>query len=533
MLDPRGEGPRDGMEVLVEGGTIREVSDRPISSQGAERVDLDGRVLMPGLIDAHVHVIAAMANLGEQRGAASSSWRRCGPAKIMHAMLMRGFTTVRDVGGADRGLADAQALGVVTGPRLVISGKALSQSGGHCDSRQRNDDRPTFERVGSMGRLCDGVDAVRRAAREELRQGADFIKVMANGGIASPTDPIHMLQFSRAELEAAVEEAKNLGTYVSAHLYTDEAISRALDCGVHSLEHCNLITAATAARAAKLGAIAVPTLITYQRLAVEAASLGMQPESVAKIETVRQAGLDSLAIMREAGLPMAYGTDLLGEMHRHQSGEFALRARAHPAIEVLRSATTLAAELCGLAGPRRRDRARRRCGPAGGGRQPAAGLEPAGGAGRAHPGHHAGRPVGEAGAVAMYDVIVRGGTVVTADDQFAADVGVRDGRIAALAEHAGRRPGGRCVRAAGAARRRRQPLPHRAVAAGRRRGRGELHQRQPRCAGRRHHQRSSPSPPSSRAAGCWRRWPSTGVGPPRAPWWITRSTRSSPTRPTL
>ena len=132
--------------------------------------------------------------------------------------------------------------------------------------------------------------------------------------------------------------------------YTDEAISRALDCGVHSLEHCNLITAETAARAARLGAIAVPTLITYQRLALEAASLGMRPESTAKIETVRQAGLDSLAIMHGAGLPMAFGTDLLGEMHQHQCGEFALRARALPALDVLRSATTLAAELCGLAG---------------------------------------------------------------------------------------------------------------------------------------------------------------------------------------
>ena len=268
----------------------------------------------------------------------------------MHAMLMRGFTTVRDVGGADRGLADAQALGIVPGPRLVISGKALSQTGGHCDGRQRHDDRAPFNRVGSMGRLCDGVDAVRRAARQELRAGADFIKVMANGGIASPADPIHMLQFSRAELDAVVEEARNLGTYVSAHLYTDEAISRALDCGVHSLEHCNLITAATARRAAEQGAFAVPTLITYERLAIEGASLGMRPESIAKIETVRQAGLHSLTIMREAGLRLAYGSDLLGEMHRHQSGEFALRAQAMPAIEVLRSATTLAAELCGLAG---------------------------------------------------------------------------------------------------------------------------------------------------------------------------------------
>ena len=349
VLDPRGEGPQDGMEVLVEDGTIREVSDRPIRSEAAERVDLGGRVLMPGLIDAHVHVIAAMADLAAN-AAQPNSLAALRAGHIMNAMLMRGFTTVRDVGGADAGLREAQALGVVTGPRLVISGKALSQTGGHCDSRPRYDDRAPFNRVGSMGRLCDGVDAVRRAARQELRAGADFIKVMANGGIASPADPIHMLQFSRAELEAAVEEAKNLGTYVSAHLYTDEAINRALDCGVHSLEHCNLIKPETAKRAAELGAVAVPTVITYQRLAIEAGSLGMRPESLAKIETVRQAGLDSLETMYRAGLPMAYGTDLLGEMHRHQSGEFAIRARAIPPMEVLRSATTLAAQLCGLAG---------------------------------------------------------------------------------------------------------------------------------------------------------------------------------------
>ncbi len=246
-----------------------------------------------------------------------------------------------------------------------------------------------------MGRLCDGVDAVRRAARQELRAGADFIKVMANGGIASPADPIHMLQFSRAELEAAVEEAKNLGTYVSAHLYTDEAISRALDCGVHSLEHCNLITAETARGRRKLGAVAVPTLITYQRLALEAASLGMRPESLAKIETVRQAGLDSLAIMHGAGLPMAYGTDLLGEMHRHQSGEFALRARVLPALEVLRSATTLAAELCGLEGEAGMIEPGADADLLVVDGNPLRGLEPAGGAGGAHPGDHAGGTVGK------------------------------------------------------------------------------------------------------------------------------------------
>ncbi len=350
VLDPRHEGVRDGMEVLVEDGTIREVSDRPIRGADAVHVDLGGRVLMPGLIDAHVHVVAAMADLAAN-AAQQSSLAALRAGRIMTAMLMRGFTTVRDVGGADWGLAEAQAAGVVAGPRLVISGKALSQTGGHCDMRARADDRaPSQHRVGAMGRLCDGVEAVRLAAREELRAGADFVKVMANGGIASPTDPIHMLQFSRAELLAAVEEAVNSGTYVSAHLYTDAAIRRAVECGVHSLEHCNLIALDTAALAAAAGCVAVPTLVTYERLAIEGESLGLRRDSVAKIETVRQAGLDSLAVMQAAGLPMAYGSDLLGEMHRHQSGEFALRARVLPAMDVLRSATTVAARLCRLEG---------------------------------------------------------------------------------------------------------------------------------------------------------------------------------------
>jgi imidazolonepropionase-like amidohydrolase len=350
VLDPRGDRPQGGMEVLVEGNAIREVSDRPIRSASAERIDLGGRVLMPGLIDAHVHVTAAIANL-EANALQPSSLAALRSAKIMNAMLMRGFTTVRDVGGADRGLVEAQMEGLIVGPRLVISGKALSQTGGHCDQRMRSDDRPAAEhRVGAMGRICDGVEAVRLAAREELRAGADFIKVMANGGIASPTDPIHMLQFSRAELEAVVEEASGRGTYVSAHLYTDEAIRRAVECGVHSLEQCNLIAGDTARRVAAAGAFAVPTLITYERLAVEAASLGMRPDSVAKIETVRRAGLESLSILQEAGVPMAYGTDLLAEMHRHQSGEFALRAQVLPGIEVLRSATLVAARLLRMEG---------------------------------------------------------------------------------------------------------------------------------------------------------------------------------------
>jgi len=268
-------------------------------------------------------------------------------------MLHRGFTTVRDLGGATYALVQAIEQGLIEAPRLIICGKALSQTGGHADFRGRYDNRdPDYQtrRLGSLGRICDGVEALRAAARDEIRQGASFIKIMANGGVASPTDPIAFLGFSDDEVIASVQEAKGAQTYVAAHLYTDEAIGRAVECGVRSLEHCNLIEEKRARKAAEAGAIACPTLVTYEYLKIEGASLGLGPESVAKIDTVRLAGLESLEKMRRAGLTMAFGTDLLGEMHRHQSEEFVIRGRVLPAIEVIRSTTMHAAELLGMTG---------------------------------------------------------------------------------------------------------------------------------------------------------------------------------------
>lgn len=339
----------DPVSVLVEGGTIREVSARA-ASPSATVIDLGGRTLMPGLIDAHVHVIASTPNFAAN-AAMPDALVAHRAAKIMQGMLMRGFTTVRDVGGATHGLLQAWQEGLFEGSRLVLCGKALGQTGGHTDFRGRYDDRPGFDhRLGSLGRICDGVDAIRRAAREEIKAGARFIKIMANGGVASPTDPIHFLGFSREEIIAVVEEARNAGTYVSAHLYTDEAIRRAVECGVHSLEHCNLIGAETALYASAQGAIAVPTLITYDSLAKEGEALGMPSDSIAKVAGVQDAGMRSLEIMRNAELSMAYGTDLLGEMHRHQSEEFVLRGRVLPAHEVIGSATHVAARLLQMEG---------------------------------------------------------------------------------------------------------------------------------------------------------------------------------------
>ncbi len=351
VTDATQREPREG-HVLVEDGVIRDAEARPGSADNREVIDLRGRTLMPGLIDCHVHVVASMMNLtlNAQLPDAMAVLRSL---PIMRGMLDRGFTTVRDVGGAPYALAEAVEQGLAPGPRLVVCGKALSKTGGHTDGRPRYDTHdPTrwARNFGALGRVADGVDEVRRACRQELRQGARFIKVMANGGVSSPTDPIAWQGYSVAEMTAAVEEAQDAQTYVSAHLYTPEAIGRALRCGVHSLEHCNRIDAPTARLAAEAGAVAVPTLVTYEALAQDGPALGLPPDSIAKIEDVRAAGMGSLSILRDAGVAMAFGTDLLGETHVRQSEEFAIRARVLPAAEVFASATTVAARLIGMEG---------------------------------------------------------------------------------------------------------------------------------------------------------------------------------------
>ena len=336
----------DGVEILVEGDRIARVSTEVIDAPNAERIDLQGRTLMPGLIDAHVHVIATLVDLAKN-AELPSSLIALRSREIMHDMLMRGFTTVRDLAGADLGLKMAVEEGLIDGPRLVICGKALSQTVGHCDYRSRHDKRELHAAsLGALGRIADGVDDVRRATREEIKAGADFIKIMANGGVSSPNDPIHVLQYSREEILAIVEEAENYGMYVAAHTYSDASIRRAVECGVKSLEHCNLITAETAKLAAEAGAIACPTLVAYEGLALEGAAFGLGADSQAKIDTVRVAGLESLRIMHEAGLPMGFGSDLLGQLHKYQSMEFSIRGKVLPARDILYSASRVSAKLC-------------------------------------------------------------------------------------------------------------------------------------------------------------------------------------------
>jgi imidazolonepropionase-like amidohydrolase len=351
LLDVHQGALKTGMSVVLAGDTIKEITERPTHA-GATVIDLGGRVLMPGLIDCHVHVTAVQLNLAPTRQL-PVSLVIAGSSRIMREMIMRGFTTVRDAGGADRGLKLAVEQGLFVGPRLFVCGRAISQTGGHGDFRPQID-QPNPGALDHLfdgiGRLADGVPEVRRAARDELRLGADHIKIMASGGVASVADPIDFLQYSEEEIAALVDEARRARTYVMAHTYTADAIERCVRLGVRSIEHANLIDEKTAALMVERDAFMVPTLSTYDALAREGKALGFSEIGLSKLKRVLEVGTKSLEIAKTAGVKMAYGTDLLGDLHRCQSDDFRIRGEVLSATDIIRSATVVGAELIGMKG---------------------------------------------------------------------------------------------------------------------------------------------------------------------------------------
>jgi imidazolonepropionase-like amidohydrolase len=345
-----GQSPEllETLDVVVENGRIKEVSDRPIRSDSAHVVPVNGRTLMPGLIDAHWHAVAADVNLTRLDGMPESL--RAAHARVyLEEALNRGFTTIRDAGGADFGLSQAVEQGLIRGPRILFCGRALSQTGGHGDMRPVQH-VPACCSSGALGQLADGPIEVRRAIREELRKGAHHIKIMVSGGAASPTDPLWMLQYSEEEIRAAVDEATRRRTYVMAHAHTSEAIRRSVEYGVRSVEHGTLIDPDTAKLVAAKGAFVVPTLVVIATLWEQGAALGLPRVSVDKIAELKEAARASLEILKRAGVKVGFGTDLLGILHREQSREFLLRAEVLSPLEVLRSATSVNAELLVRAG---------------------------------------------------------------------------------------------------------------------------------------------------------------------------------------
>jgi imidazolonepropionase-like amidohydrolase len=352
LLEPTFGEIRHGYQLLIEDDKVKELSEKPVKAEGASRIDCGGRTLMPGLIDSHVHAIHSevniryMENLPLTLVAARAATR-------LTAMLNRGFTTVRDTGGADWGLKTAIETGHIVGPRLFIAGQSIGPTGGHSDSRRRTssgDECMCCNGLQFKSAVADGVDAVRKVAREQMRQGADHVKIMMSGGVASPYDPLDSLQFSDGEVKAAVEEAEAFGRYVCAHAYSAKAIARAAKFGVRTIEHGNLIDDASAKLMAQKGMYLVANLVTYYAMKERAAKWGMTAESLAKNDLVIEGGLKSLEICKRNNVPVAYGSDLLGELHWDQSREFTIRQEVVAPIDIIRSATLIGAEVLRLPG---------------------------------------------------------------------------------------------------------------------------------------------------------------------------------------
>lgn len=353
LFDSVAGSMRPGTTIVIDDDRVVAVSQEDIDvGDVAREIDAGGRSVLPGLIDAHVHVVATshdLVGLAQQ----PPSLVTAQSSHLMRDMLRRGFTTVRDAAGADRGLREAVASGLFEGPRLFIAGRPISQTGGHADMRPQGMHTPMFcacAGIGLAGAIADGVGEVRRAVREQVRQGADQIKIMAGGGVSSPTDPIDGTQFSVEELRAAVEEAEAANLYAMAHAYSPRAVTRAVQAGVRSIEHGNLVDAATARVMKQHGAYLVPTLSTYAALAQEGQRLGWSAEMLDKLRRVHDQGLEAVRLARAEGVPVVFGTDLLGHMHDRQSGEFGLRAADIPPLELLQSATSVAARMMGQEG---------------------------------------------------------------------------------------------------------------------------------------------------------------------------------------
>jgi imidazolonepropionase-like amidohydrolase len=347
LFDGVNEALLEGASVIIEDGIIREVRVGAPAAKNAEVLDLQGRFLMPGLLDLHFHAYSVSFDELKLQ-------RMPKPLLVSHAnrllegALQRGFTSVRDPGGGEIGLALAIEAGLVNGPRFFFGGKALSQTGGHGDGRHpHHSDLCRCRFSDAISQVVDGEDEVRKACRDELRKGADHIKLFISGGVTSSSDPIWMSQFSDAEVRAAVQEAASRRKYVAAHCLTDEGARRCVEHGIRSIEHGFSISKETARLIAQSGTTyVVPTLAVLQQLGEHTRELGLSAQSIAKVAGAREAALEGIRNCVDAGVKLGLGTDLFGpEYHPMQSREIELRCEVQAPIDVLRSATSINAEI--------------------------------------------------------------------------------------------------------------------------------------------------------------------------------------------
>ena len=349
LIDCTGADPVEDAAVIVEDDRIQDVvaSGKVGPLPGpVTTLDCKGATLMPGLTDAHVHICAVTENITDQHRDYPPSYVAARAMRRAEECLMQGFTTARDAGGADYGFRLALEEGHFPGPRLLVSGHYISQTGGHGDKRRRAEwIDPIDCCVGMVGSIADGEAEVRKAVREQLRRDVDQIKIMASGGAMSPSDELDTTQFTVAEMRAAVEEARAVGKYVLSHAYSDTAVRNAIEAGVRSIEHGNLIREAAAQAIKDADAFLVPTMITYEMIYREGKRYGIGDHQIQKIDLARQQSVQGLTYAYRAGCKIGSGSDLLGDMMSQRAVEFELKAQVMTPMETLLSATKVNAEL--------------------------------------------------------------------------------------------------------------------------------------------------------------------------------------------
>ena len=356
LIDGGGAAPQVGVDVLVEGGRIRAIGRGLAAPAGARVIELGGRTLLPGLIDAHTHLgsdpqTSHAEGVARELSSTDADLALRGAANARRTLLA-GFTTVRNVGGtlADRSLRDAIAGGLVAGPRMVIANHAIGITGGHCDDSNglRPDlfGGPPDFRIG----VADGPDELRKAVRHQIKLGADVIKICATGGVLSQGDGVGAPQLTRAEMAVVVDEAVRAGRKVAAHAHGAQGIREAVLAGVHSVEHGSVLEPDTLALMKRRGTYLVPTVAVGQYVEAAANAGKLSPDSAAKAREIAPRMRDSVIKAYRAGVKLAFGTDAGVFEHGTNAREFVTLVGLGVApMDAIVFATRNAAELLGLA----------------------------------------------------------------------------------------------------------------------------------------------------------------------------------------
>jgi imidazolonepropionase-like amidohydrolase len=346
LIDGRGDEPIKDAVVLVEGKTITAVGPAATVEipKDAESTDASDKTVMPGLIDAHVHIMSTSASL-EKRLFTPKAVSYFQAAENLKRTLRAGFTTVRDAGGADAGIRQAIEMGLIAGPRLVVSG-SIGQTGGLMEARFPSGAQIVNE---DSWRVCDGVDEVRKTMRKVLREGVDFVKIFTTGGVVAPQGSPFIPEWSPSELAVIVEEANRHGAGVMAHAEGNAGIKNALRAGVTSVEHADVLDQEAIDLFLEKGIFLVATLHILKVLADRRDTAGLSEVSKQKEERLVREGAGSFRRACEEGVKVALGTDaFIAEMHGTNGAELPLMMEQGglSAMEAIVAGTRNAAECC-------------------------------------------------------------------------------------------------------------------------------------------------------------------------------------------